>query len=249
MQQQTYQVQLPTFQGPLDLLLHLIEQQQLDITSISLAQVTDQYLVYLRKATEIVPGDLADFLRVAARLLLIKSRVLLPKLRQVAKEKEDVGEDLVRQLCEYRRFKQVAQILEQRDQDGLHAYPRATPPAERIEGREPRLDLLGISSDDLRSALLALLQGQSEPDSEFPIVPYTVTINDKIARIVELLHSQKVLTFDSLLDDATSRIETIVTLLAILEMIRDQRVFVRQERLFGNILITPGEKSRADSLS
>jgi segregation and condensation protein A len=101
-----YQVTLPVFEGPLDLLLHLIERQELDITAISLAQVTNQYLEYLGRVSERNPGNLADFLVVAAKLLLIKSRVLLPQPPvPLAPEEEDVGDDLVRQLMEYKRFK------------------------------------------------------------------------------------------------------------------------------------------------
>ena len=104
-----YQVALPVFEGPLDLLLHLIERQELDITAISLAQVTNQYLEYLAGASERDPDNLADFLVVAAKLLLIKSRVLLPQPpAPPAAEEEDLGDDLVRQLVEYKRFKEAA---------------------------------------------------------------------------------------------------------------------------------------------
>ena len=124
MQQPSYQVQLDVFTGPLDLLLHLIEQQELDITAVSLAQVTDQYLVYITSSHQIAPDELTEFVTIAARLLLLKSQVLLPRPEQKAEEEQDVGDDLVRQLYEYKRFKQIAQLLEQRDEQGLHAYAR-----------------------------------------------------------------------------------------------------------------------------
>jgi segregation and condensation protein A len=236
-----YQVQLPVFEGPLDLLLHLIEQQELDITVISLAQVTDQYLAYLRIVKEVHPDDLADFMVVAAQLLLIKSRALLPQPPKTVEEQDQVGEDLVRQLYEYRRFKRIAQILQQRDQEGQHMYPRTVPPSKLMRAWKPKANLEGVSLDGLITALHALLSQQVEAGSEFSVVPYTVTIEDKIARIDALFHSSQVLTFDSLLDDAGSRIEVIVTLLAILEMIRNGRVSVRQEHLFGEIWITCAE--------
>jgi segregation and condensation protein A len=242
MEQRPYQVQLPASEGPLDLLLHLIERQELDITAISLARVTDQYLAYLRVVQEIRPDDLADFVATAARLLLIKSRALLPSAHKVVEEEDDIGEDLVRQLREYRRFKQIAQLLQKRDRDGLHMYPRSVPTARLITW-EPKLDLAGTSLDDVVGALRALLDEQPEPESELDIVPYNVTIDDRITQISELLRSDEMLTFGDLLGETASKIETIVTLLAVLELIRDSRVSVRQETLFGEILITPVDKS------
>jgi segregation and condensation protein A len=246
MQQQTYQVQLPAFEGPLDLLLYLIEQQELDITTIALAQVTDQYLAYLHRASEIGADDLADFVSIAARLLLIKSRVLLPLPPQESEEEEDVGEELVRRLRDYRRLKEAVRLLQERDAEGHRAFPRTAPPPRQPQRQDVRLDLDGISLDDLIATLQNVLQDQPVSSPGWSVVPHQVTIDDKIARISELLRSQDRLRFGSLLEDTGSRVEIIVTLLAILEMIRDLRVSVRQDRLFGEIWILPGE-SRAGS--
>lgn len=246
-----YQVRLPVFEGPLDLLLHLIEQQELDITTISLAQVTDQYLAYLQVVGETQPDDLADFMVIAAQLLLIKSQALLPQPPCPVEEEEDIGEDLVRQLYEYKRFKQAAQVLQQREEQGWHMYPRTIPISRLAQAWKPRLNLEGTSLDDLIATLQALLSQESGTDVVFGVEPYTVTIEDKIAQVDEILRSlmcrrrngfrdacgPQVVTFDQLLCDATSRIEVIVTLLAILEMIRNGRVSVRQEQLFGPITI------------
>jgi segregation and condensation protein A len=248
MEAQAYRVQLPAFEGPLDLLLHLIEQQELDITTIALAQVTDQYLAYLacRKASaerapsKSVPDDLAAFLSVAARLLLIKSRALLPRPPAADESIEDVGEDLVLQLRAYRRFKQIALHLKQRDEAAQHMYPRALPPSAQVEGWQPRLDLSDTSLEDLTAALLTLLQEQTDADPELTVTIDSVTIDDKIAQISALLSAGSQLTFQSLLADVRSRLEIIVTLLALLEMIRDSRITVQQESLFGPILIAPG---------
>ena len=237
----SYQVQLEAFEGPLDLLLHLIELQELDITTIALAQVTDQYLAYLRVVEERRPDELAGFLAIAARLLLIKSRALLPQPPPLLQEEEDVGEDLVRQLREYRRFKQIAEVLRQRDLDGLHMHPR-TLPATRFLKVEPKLDLDGTSLDDLIGALRGLLQS-TEVDDRLSVVPLKVTIGQKIQEIDKLLHTRRMLTFDELFESDTSRLEVIVTLLAVLEMIRVRRVQALQDSLFGPISITPLENS------
>ena len=153
MEQQAYQVQLPAFKGPMDLLLHLIEQQELDITTIALAQVTDQYLAYLQLLQETKPDDLTAFLTVAARLLLLKSRALLPRPPKELEDTEDVGDDLVRQLREYKQFKQIAQFLQERNEDTLHMHPRDLPVSKRVTGWQPKLDLSGTTLGDLTTAL------------------------------------------------------------------------------------------------
>ena len=123
-----FQLQLPVFEGPLDLLLYLIERQELDITAVSLVQVTDQYLSYLRSGEQIDATALAEFIATGARLLLLKSRALLPKPPVEEEPEEDLGEELVRRLREYRRFKEVAGALRDIEESGRHAYPRQAPP-------------------------------------------------------------------------------------------------------------------------
>lgn len=244
MEPQAYQVQLPVFKGPLDLLLYLIEQQELDITTIALAQVTDQYLAYLQLLQETRPDDLTAFLTVATRLLLLKSRALLPRPPKELEETEEVGEDLVRQLREYRQFKQMAQFLQERDENTMHMFPRDMPVSKLAAGWQPKLDLSGATLGDLTAALTALLEEQrdalsgEDQDAGFAVPVQTVTIDARIARIRASLRTQQRLTFESLLDDKSSTVEIIVTLLALLEMIRDGQVSVRQETLFGDILIS-----------
>ena len=232
----SYQVQLEVFEGPLDLLLHLIEQQELEITTISLAQVTDQYLAYLSLVQEKRPDDMADFIATAARLLLIKSRALLPHPPKIT-EVEDVGKHLVRQLREYRRFKQIANTLRQRDLQGLHMYLR-TIPTSKILDLAPKLDLAGTSLEDLVTGLHTLLQKESEDDDQLRVVPHRVTIGQTIERIDKLLQTQSVLTFDTLLGENHSRVGIIVTLLAVLELIRARRIAVHQDALFSTISIS-----------
>jgi segregation and condensation protein A len=253
MEQPAYQVHLPVFEGPLDLLLHLIQQQQLDITTIALARVTDQYLAYLavrKEATRGSPADqeqvsdeLAAFLAVAARLLLIKSRALLPRPPSEADDQDD-GEDLVQQLRLYRRFKEIAQYLHVRDEQVLHMFARTVPPSAQIEGWEPKLDLSGTTLDDLTAALCALLQEVPEDAPELGELVHTVTIEDKISQIRALLSTRSSVTFRSLLSESYSRVEVIVTFLARLEMIRHHQVSVRQETLFGPIVIEAAEPAK-----
>ena len=230
-----YQVTLPLFEGPLDLLLHLIERQELDITAISLAQVTNQYLEYLACVSERNPDNLADFLVVAAKLLLIKSRVLLPQPpAMAAHDEEDVGDDLLRQLVEYKRFKEAARWLERQDEQGLRAYVRlaAEPALERSA------DLGEVSLEDLLAAVRQVLAIKPPaPPLDRAVGPITITISEQMDYIEGRLTAGAVLRFQDLFDGAGHRLEVIVTLLALLEMIKQLRVKVRQERMFGEILV------------
>ena len=232
---QPYQVRLPVFEGPLDLLLHLIEREELDITAVSLAQVTDQYLAYLALMEEPPAEILADFLVVAARLLLIKSRALLPHPSEVLSiEEENVGDDLARQLIEYKKFKQAAESLRQREEAGLRSYLRLAPPPRP----ERPLDLEDVTLDDLVAAVRQALAvtPPTPPVSEI-VTPLQITIGDRIAAIRDALRTRAQVSFHHLLSEATNRLEIIVTFLAVLELIKSGYIDVQQDRLFGEIII------------
>jgi segregation and condensation protein A len=231
----SYQVALPVFEGPLDLLLHLIEREELDITQVSLAQITNQYLDYLARLSDRDPESLADFLVVAAKLLLIKSRVLLPQPpTPPVYDEEDVGEDLVRQLIEYRRFKGAAHWLKEMDDQGLRAYLRlaGAPPLEQP------VDLGDVTLDDLLVAVRQVLAVKPPaPSVDSTVPPVTITIADQMVFLERRVARSRTVSFRRLLGRATSRLEVIVTLLALLEMIKQRKVTVQQDRLFGDIQI------------
>ncbi len=231
----SYHVALPVFEGPLDLLLHLIEHEELDITQVSLAQVTNQYLDYLSQLSERDPDNLADFLVVAAKLLLIKSRVLLPQPpSSIGSEDEDVGQDLVQQLIEYKRFKEAAYWLMQLNEQGLHSYIRlaGVPKLDRV------IDLGEVTLDDLLAAVRDVLAIKPpEPSVNGAVAPITITIADQISLIAEKTSRGRSVSFRRLLQQATTRMEVIVTLLALLEMVKQLRVTMCQDRQFGDIRI------------
>ena len=243
-EERPYQVKLAIFEGPLDLLLHLIEREELDITRVSLAQVTDQYLEYISLLEELNAGALADFLVVAAKLLLIKSEMLLPRPPGVPGEEkeEDVGDELARQLIEYKKFKEAALELKQREEMGLRAYVRVAPPPklERPFGwaQDRPLDLEDVSLADLVEAVRRAFNVRPPlPSVSEVVAPFTVTVAEKMALIKERLERQRRVSFNHLLAQAASRLEIIVTFLAVLELIKLNGVKVRQERLFGEIVI------------
>jgi segregation and condensation protein A len=232
-----YEVKLTVFQGPLDLLLHLIKREELDITTVSLAQVTDQYLEYISLLEELNAEILADFLVIAAKLLLIKSEMLLPRPPGAPgeEEEEDVGDELARQLIEYKKFKEAALGLREREEIGFRAYVRLAP-LPKLE--RSLLDLEDVSLADLVEAVrLALNVRPPAPSVSEVVAPFTITVAEKMALIEERLERQRRVSFNHLLAQAASRLEIIVTFLAVLELIKLKGIVVQQERLFGEIVI------------
>jgi segregation and condensation protein A len=233
---QGYQVQLPVFQGPLDLLLHLIEREELDITTVALAHVTDQYLAHLAVPNEIEVELLTDFLVVATKLLFIKSQALLPKPPPslIDEEEEDIGDQLARQLRAYKQFRTAAQVLRQREEEGLRNFVRLA----SATNLEPRLSFGEVTLDDLITAVRqALAVRPQDPAVGEVVSPITVSISQQMTLIRNELTRHKKINFRRLLHQATSRMEIIVTFLALLELIKQYTIEVRQENPFGDIII------------
>lgn len=225
---------LPEFEGPLDLLLQLIEHRELDITRVSLAHVADQYLEMISAPGAVELSALADYLIIAAKLILIKSRMLLPQAETSAEGEEDVGDDLVRQLREYKMFKQAAAFLRERDQHGLRMYPRLAPPP-KLAPSAWRLE--GATADDLTHALMRTLRIRPELPQGTLMVPLSVSIDQEIDKIITITQREPSVRFTALLDRAQTRVEIIVTFLAILELIKRRLIQATQEGLFGEIVL------------
>ncbi len=246
-----YRVELDVYQGPLDLLLRLIEREELDITAVSLALVTDQYLAHLAEVQERSAAQLADFLQVAGRLLVIKSRALLPRTED-QEEMEDMAVDedsLVEQLREYKRFKETAAVLKEIEESGRRTYARATPPPRP----EPHLKPGEATIDDLVAAFRQVLEARppSQP-VDGVVAPLQLHVGDYMSLILERVQRYPRARFSTLLRAARSRLEVIVTFLALLELIKQQRVRVLQERPFGEIFLEartpdPGVEAEATS--
>ena len=232
----THIVELPVFSGPLDLLLQLIEREELDITSVSLAAVTDQYLDHMRQATKNNLDNLADFMVVAARLILIKSQSLLPRPPDLRLDETEAGVDLARQLLVYRAFKDSAKSLDQRHNSGLRTYVRLMAPPRP----DPELYLDGKTVVDLwRMATRALeLSGESDTHVSSILAHLKVTVQDKINAIVKALRSGSIVPFFDLLRQGQARSEVVMTFLAILELVKMGMVSARQEGRFGDIEIS-----------
>lgn len=228
-----YRVALAVYEGPLDLLLQLIERAELDITAVALAQVTDQYLEYIHQMN-VPPDEISAFLVVAARLIQIKSEALLPRPPVREAGEEDPGETLARQLRVYKRFKELATWLEERETKHLRTYLRVAPPP-RLESR---LNLSDLTLADLLAAAEAIFaREQNKAELNTIISAPRITIREKIAWIAQHLRERPHSTFRTLLSDKPSRLEVVVTFLALLELVKRYRVQAKQEALFGEIFI------------
>ena len=235
-----YRIKTDLYQGPLDLLLDLIEKSELDITVLSLAQVTDQFLEYVENMQEENPTEVSAFVVIAARLIQIKSAALLPRQKvSISDVDEDTGEALARQLIIYRRFKMLSDSLAEREDRRLHCWIRTGVPDI---GLEPALDISGLNGEKLAGIASRLfIRRRPEKALETVMKKPRVSIHEKISLLVDRIRKAAVVRFSSLLGSG-SKNETVVTFLAMLELIKQNAVTIRQKENFGEIEI---EKSTA----
>jgi segregation and condensation protein A len=214
-----YQVVLPTFEGPLDLLLHLIEQHELDIRDIPIAFVAQKYVEYIVLMEELNIDIASEYLVMAATLTHIKSKMLLPVPPVDQEDEDEMGLDpraeLVRRLLEYQKYKRAAEQLGGGDVLGRDVFVRGLP-APSVEGPAP---LAGLSLFKLLDAFQSVLsRATTKIDHQIDFERFSIT--DRINQLVDLLQLHKKLSFEQLFEGVTSRGELIVTFLALLEMTR-----------------------------
>jgi segregation and condensation protein A len=236
-----YSVQTEVFQGPLDLLLQLIEKAELDIGKIALAHVTDQFIAHMRLMQDRRAERVSDFLVVASRLMQIKSEALLPRPVVRQPDEEDPGEALVQQLIMYKRFKEIAKLLSDRQKDNLRSYVRLAKPPKI----EAKLDFTGLGPKDLLLAATQAWQNQEQlqPLSNVVNKP-RVTIREKINLIAERVLRGRKTPFTDLVKESPDNLNVVVTFLAVLELVRRYRIAAHQDGLFAEI-----ELERSDDWS
>ncbi len=235
------EIKLEKFQGPLDLLLQLIENDKLTITEISLAEVTEQFFKYLTSLEGERSEELADFLVIATRLVYIKSRQLLPYLYPPEEEEISLSE----QLKFYKRYADASKHVGEQWNLGKMAYGRIVPISLWREIEDPRFGLgrIGKPSNattvDLHNSLLLLLR-RLKPINPLPEVKIdrTVSVEQKIKSIYDALLKLKSLSFKGLLDGAVNRSEIIVCFLALLELIKNEKVAIDQNSAFDDITLS-----------
>ncbi len=225
-----HHIKVEQFEGPLDLLLRLIEGQELDISTISMANVADEYLTVVRTGT-IHPAEIADFLVIAARLLYLKSKLLLPQLEL----EDDVGAaELESALKRFAKFAQAANIIRDLYQSPSYGFQRDAPPVIPPGFYPPRR----VSSDSLAESFAVLLK-RLEPLRALPkhVLARVVSLSEKIERIQQLLARAGRCSFDHIVGAASSKMDTIVSFLALLELTKQRLVVVTQEHPEAEIVI------------
>ncbi|HMQ02155.1 MAG TPA: segregation/condensation protein A [Candidatus Doudnabacteria bacterium] len=227
-------IKLQQFEGPLDLLLSLIEDQKLNITDIALAEVTEQFLQYVKDLEQIEATALADYLNIAAKLLVIKSKAILPSLEVTEDDEAEPEEDLTEKLILYKQFKEVARFLKQLDAKRQQSFTRSAIFSQRINFfPDP-----SITNNSLHSAILQVLQQLKELDSlPKARVKEAVSIQEKISHLQNRLANKIETSLSELLAEAKNKDEVIVTFLALLELIKQQIFSVEQELLFTDVKI------------
>jgi segregation and condensation protein A len=240
--QNDYKVKLEVFEGPLDLLLYLIKKDELDIYDIPIESITKQYLEYLQMF-KILDLDVAgEFVVMAANLIYIKSRSLLPVHQQPpdeTAEEEDPRWELVRQLIEYKKFKDAAGHLQQREIAQENLFSR-TPEKPEFHAERP---LGEVSIFDLINAFQNVLKRIDKKEDLREIFEENFTVSDKIDLIVKMIAAGVSLKFSELFASAASRTEIVVTFLALLELIRLKQLRVTQSEELGEIEISRAQAS------
>jgi segregation and condensation protein A len=235
-----YQIKIPVFEGPMDLLLHLIRENRIDIYDIPIAQVTDQYLEYLALMEALDLNIAGEFIVMAATLIEIKSRLLLPPSESDQAEEEEGSDpraELVERLLEYQKYKEAADIFREWEQDRQKQFVRGA--TEYDTGYELPMMLEDISSVDLLSALRRMLADVGEGEEEVTSIQRRkITVRMKMSEIWRKIKDGdgKAVIFDDFFD-SPSRYDIVITFLAMLELLRLRRVKVRQRKSFGNIEI------------
>src|SRR3989344_179857 len=227
------QTKTKNFEGPLDLLLSLIEERKLDVTTIALAEVTEQFLQYIKQLQDLDPTTLADYLAIAAKLLVIKSKAILPSL-EIEPDEEEAGVDLESKLILYKQFKEVAKFLRHLDNRRRQSWTRLVSFDEKISFYpDPN-----ITTKELHSAILHVLIDLKELDNlPKAKIKEAVSIQEKINHLQSVLGQQIETKLSDLLKTAKNKDEIIVTFLALLELIK-QRIFsAEQDALFAEVVI------------
>src|SRR5271167_4711437 len=224
-----YRINLPSYEGPLDLLLDLIRKQEMDIHNIPIAKVTEQYLDYLHQLDKLDIDVSADFIYMAATLIHIKSKMLLPADPLAGPEEQDPRDELVHRLLEHEKFKNAAQLLYQKQQIEAHVWSRpdrALYTGDAIEGE------MVVSLVDLIKTFQQVLERRKEV-TKFELHHDTVTIAQMMERLRQrLVSSEEPVSLVEFFDGCETRNAMIVALLAVLEMVRMQAILLVQSELF-----------------
>jgi len=235
----SYQIETEIFEGPLDLLLDLIQKAELDITAVSLAKVTDQFLLYINHHKEISADNLSEFLIIAAKLIQIKSEALLPRPPLRDDVEENLGEKLAQQLRLYREIKDTAIWLNNRTDQQLRSFLRLSNNYQV----NVKLDMGDLTINDLVDSLESIYLEEEEIKELGTVISIPrVTIRKKVQTIINLLTEEKTINFSKVLNGNNSRFNVIIVFLAVLELIKQEYITTNQSSLFSDIEIEATSK-------
>ena len=248
-------IKLDTFEGPLDLLLHLIDRAEVDIYDIPMVELTDQYMSHLYVMQELQMDVASEFLVMAATLLAIKSKMLLPRREEPLfdnwqmdeYEEEDPREELVQRLLEYKKYKQLAEMFREREREQTQVFTR---PAEDLSRFIPEEEnpISNVTIYDLVDALQKALKRVERGDKEQSVKVQRdeISISDRMNEIRTVLHrASRPVRFSQLLADHTSKVEIVTTFLAILELMKKKNIVCEQSGLFEDIIVSPMQEDTA----
>ncbi len=231
-----YEIKTEKFAGPLDLLLRMIEEEQMDITEISLAKIADQYVEHLERMENLNPAEMADFLVVAAKLLWIKSKSLLPSLDIEGEE----GSDLAKQILIYKEYRDASLLVHQMILKKHFTFVRERPPigAGDVFFNPP----VWLTKEKLLQVIREIIE-DLEPVVRLPrgVVKSAISIQEKIREIRDLIHKNLEIRFHHMVAKAKNKVEIIVNFLAVLELLKQRHIVVKQEEMFGEIHIKKGD--------
>jgi len=236
----SYKVRLEIFEGPLDLLLYLVKKDHLNIYDIPIAKVTEQYLKYLELMQLLDLNIAGEFLVMAATLMQIKSKMLLPAEEATVTEEEDPRAELVRRLLEYEKFKEVAETLRQREAGQQEVFKRPKSEVSKIEDRSTGEVYFEASIFDLINAFTKALE-EVPKDLFYEVIKDEFTIESKVHEILHLMMIGPRKSVAELFSKAKHKMEVIVIFLAILELIRVKEIVILQKGLFSEIEIMRNE--------
>lgn len=243
-------VKLQAFEGPLDLLLHLIDKNKVDIYDIPIVEITNQYMEYINDMEEEDLNIMSEFLLMAATLLDIKCRMLLPKEVNEEGEEQDPREELVKQLLEYKLYKLMSFELRDKQIEGdFYYYKNPTIPKEVKEYEQPvNLDelledvTLGLLNDIFKDVMKKRIEKEDPIRSSFgKIEKEEVTLPEKLDYVKSYARHKKNFSFRALLENQATKMQVVVTFLAILELMKDGSIEITQEQPFDDIFITSNQ--------
>ncbi|WP_307338968.1 segregation and condensation protein A [Caldalkalibacillus uzonensis] len=240
------QIKLDSFEGPLDLLLHLIDKAEVDIYDISVSEITDQYVAYIHQMQQLELEIASEFLVMAATLLAIKSKMLLPKKEEYTfqpmldmelEEEYDPREELIQRLVQYKKYKQLAALLREEEAKRSQIYTRPAEDLTAFVDRDDVNPVANVSLFDLVDALQEVLKKkEEEPLSK--VERDEISVSERMKEIKDRLVREREITFNQLFQGKRSKTQIVVTFLALLELMKKKEVICRQDRLFAEIKIS-----------